>query len=64
MSRDMERNNMNEMDAKQTRVGYLAHVLASTPRWRQGLELPTRLEETIVVVHLHRSCSAHSHGLD
>jgi hypothetical protein len=46
------------------RVGYLAHVLTSAQR--QGLELPTRLEEMVARVRqaaMSRPLIAHSHGL-
>ena len=47
-------------------VGYLTHVLTSAQRWRQGLELPARLEEMVAHVRqvvLSHPLRAHSHGL-
>ena len=50
-----KRNNMNKIEIVR---GILAHVFTSERRRRQGLERPTRLEET--AAHDHRVALSHS----
>ena len=59
-----KRNNMN-MNKIEIVRGILAHVFTSEQRRRQGLERPTRLEETAAHDHsvaLSRSGREHSRG--